>query len=166
MAHPSTARPTEKAALYAQLDKQLAALMESCPLPLPALSNCAALLWTALSDVSWCGFYLFKNDSLYLGPFQGKVACTVIPVGKGVCGTAAATRLVQVVPDVRAFPGHIACDSASRSEIVVPILRAERLLGVMDLDSPLPARFDAEDASGLTVLCARLADGAAWEGGL
>ena len=157
MAHPSTARPTEKAALYAQLDKQLAALMESCPLPLPVLSNCAALLWAALSDVSWCGFYLFKNDSLYLGPFQGKVACTVIPVGKGVCGTAAATRLVQVVPDVRAFPGHIACDSRSNSEIVTPVFdRAGALAAVLDVDSTQFDAFDGVDQAGLEAICGDL----------
>jgi GAF domain-containing protein len=105
-------------------------------------ANAAALLWHRLPDLNWAGFYLLRGDTLVLGPFQGKPACTRIAPGRGVCGAAAARRATLNVPDVRAFPGHIACDSASRSELVVPLLRDGRLLGVLDLDSPLPARFD------------------------
>ena len=106
---------SDKSALYRTMSLQLQSLTEGCRLPLPALSNCAALMWLSMPQINWCGFYLLKEDTLYLGPFQGKPACTVIPVGKGVCGTAAETRQVQLVPDVHLFPGHIACDSASRS---------------------------------------------------
>jgi L-methionine (R)-S-oxide reductase len=113
------------------------------------LANTSALLMQTLPDLNWAGFYLLKGSDLVLGPFQGKVACVRIPVGKGVCGTAAARRATVVVPDVHAFPGHIACDSASNSEIVIPLLCEGRLLGVLDLDSPKLNRFDADDAHGL-----------------
>ena len=106
---------TDKERLYATMTAQTESLGEGCRLPLCVLSNCAALMWLSMPDINWCGFYLLRDDTLYLGPFQGKPACTVIPVGKGVCGTAAATRQTQLVPDVHLFPGHIACDSASRS---------------------------------------------------
>lgn len=112
-------------------------------------ANLSALLFQSLSDLNWAGFYLWNGQQLVLGPFQGKVACVRIELGRGVCGTAAQQRRTQVVPDVHAFPGHIACDSASRSEIVVPLLQGDRLLGVLDLDSPIAARFDADDAAGL-----------------
>ena len=109
----------------------------------------AALLYQALPGLNWAGFYFMRDGGLVLGPFQGKVACIRIPVGKGVCGTAAAKRETIVVPDVEKFPGHIACDHASRSEIVVPLLKEGRLFGVLDLDSPNLARFDNEDEAGL-----------------
>ncbi|MFI4981401.1 MAG: GAF domain-containing protein, partial [Nevskiales bacterium] len=110
------------------------------------------LIWHALPNLNWAGFYLWSGKDLVLGPFQGKVACVRIELGKGVCGTAAAERKTQVVVDVHEFPGHIACDPDSRSEIVVPLYLGERLLGVLDLDSPNPGRFDAEDARGLEAL--------------
>ena len=122
------------------------------------MANAAALLWEYLPDLNWAGFYRLIDDELVLGPFQGKAACIRIPLGKGVCGTAATTRATQVVADVHAFPGHIACDAASRSELVVPIVRGDALLGVLDLDSPLPGRFDQEDAAGCEALAALLAE--------
>ena len=116
-------------------------------------ANFAALVWHALPDINWCGFYFFDGTELVVGPFQGKPACIRIALGKGVCGTAAATRETQVVKDVNAFAGHIACDSASRSEIVVPLVDGDRLIGVWDVDSPSIARFDDEDRSGMQYLC-------------
>ncbi|OAJ66060.1 GAF domain-containing protein [Gluconobacter cerinus] len=109
------------------------------------MANIAALLFEALPDINWAGFYLFKDNQLVLGPFQGRLACTRIPLGKGVCGTVAQQKTTLVVPDVHAFPGHIACDAASASEIVVPILHDGNLIGVLDIDSPVKNRFDAED---------------------
>ena len=109
------------------------------------MANIAALLFETLPDINWAGFYLFKDDQLVLGPFQGRLACTRIPLGKGVCGTVAQQKTTLVVPDVHAFPGHIACDAASASEIVVPILHDGNLIGVLDIDSPVKNRFDAED---------------------
>ena len=147
--------PTDKAELYALLSKQLSSLVEGCP-PVSALANAAALLWDALDDVNWAGFYLLKGDTLYLGPFQGKTACTMIPLGRGVCGTAAAQKQIQLVRDVHQFPGHIACDSASNSEIVLPLIKDGALLGVMDIDAPVFSRFDDDDAEGLNCLCAIL----------
>lgn len=157
---------SEKKSLYTLMRAQVDALCEGCTLPLPALSNCAALLWDTLEGINWAGFYLLKEDMLYLGPFQGKLACTMIPIGRGVCGTAAATRQIQLVPDVHQFPGHIACDSASNSEIVLPLLKDGRLLGVMDIDSPLLSRFDEDDAVGLSSLCDALLDAVDWSNGL
>ena len=118
-------------------------------------ANFAALVWQQVPAINWCGSYLLKPDGdLLVGPFQGKPACVRIAVGRGVCGTAAATRRTQVVADVNAFSGHIACDADSRSEIVVPLLRADgALLGVWDVDSPEPGRFDAEDGDGMEALC-------------
>jgi L-methionine (R)-S-oxide reductase len=115
-------------------------------------ANTAALIWDALPGLNWAGFYLYKSGELVLGPFQGKPACVRIAIGKGVCGTAAARRTTVVVEDVHAFPGHIACDSASNSEIVVPLLRGDELIGVLDLDSPLLARFGPTEARGLEAL--------------
>lgn len=109
------------------------------------MANIAALLFEALPDINWAGFYLFKDDQLVLGPFQGRLACTRIPLGNGVCGTVAHQKTTLVVPDVHAFPGHIACDAASASEIVVPILHDGNLIGVLDIDSPVKNRFDADD---------------------
>ena len=156
----------EKTAMYDLMAKQMESLAEGAPLPLPALSNCAALLWENLQNINWAGFYLLKGDTLYLGPFQGKVACTVIPVGRGVCGACAQSLQVQLVPDVHQFPGHIACDSASNSEIVLPMLVNGRLVGVMDIDSPLFSRFDEEDVQGLARLCQVLTKQINWEDGL
>ena len=164
--HDQIIYPDDSRARYGLLSRQLSALVESCPLPLPALSNCAALLWEALDTINWAGFYLLKGDTLYLGPFQGKVACTAIPIGRGVCGTAAASRTLQLVPDVHAFPGHIACDSASNAEIVIPLLDGDRLLGVMDIDSPVRGRFTQVDAEGLTALCRILTTQVSWKEGL
>jgi len=121
------------------------------------MANVAALIWQFLPDLNWAGFYRLVGDELVLGPFQGKAACIRIALGKGVCGTAAATRETQVVADVHAFPGHIACDAASASEVVVPIVHDGRLIGVLDLDSPVTGRFDQQDAAGLEALCAVLA---------
>ena len=150
--HTNITWPRDKQELYSLLKLQAVSLAEATPLPLPALANCAALLWEALSDINWAGFYLMHGDTLVLGPFQGKTACTLIPSGKGVCGTAAATRVLQLVPDVHQFPGHIACDSASNSEIVVPMIKDGVLLGVLDIDSPIFSRFDEQDAAGLQAI--------------
>ena len=115
-------------------------------------ANTAALIYDALPDLNWAGFYLYRSGELVLGPFQGKPACVRITMGKGVCGTAAAQRQTMLVEDVHAFPGHIACDSASNSELVIPLLRGNELLGVLDLDSPQHARFGSVDARGLETL--------------
>ncbi len=141
-----TERKTE---FYEELDKQLHALFEGESNALANLSNCAALLFHSMPDLNWLGFYLFFNNELVLGPFQGKPACVRISVGKGVCGTAAQKRETVVVDNVHEFPGHIACDSASNAEIVVPMVKNEQLVGVLDIDSPKFNRFDEEDARGL-----------------
>jgi GAF domain-containing protein len=140
---------TAKPQAYASLLAQARSLLEGERDAGANAANLAALLFHSLPDLNWAGFYWMKDGGLVLGPFQGKPACVRIALGRGVCGTAAAGRRTVVVPDVHAFPGHIACDSASASEIVVPVLRGGRLLGVLDLDSPRPARFDDEDARGL-----------------
>lgn len=146
-----------KADLYHDLLGALDALTADEPDAIANMANAAALVWQYLPDLNWAGFYRMVGGELVLGPFQGKAACIRIPLGKGVCGTAAATLETQLVEDVHAFPGHITCDAASRSELVVPIVHDGRLIGVLDLDSPEPARFDAEDAAGCEALCARLA---------
>ena len=161
---------------YGLVAKQIVSLAEVDAHWLPVLSNAAALLWDALDDINWAGFYLAdpstvvesdlepgagaepdvapsdhepRTPELRLGPFQGKVACVRIPFGRGVCGTAAATKTSQLVEDVHQFPGHIACDSASNSEVVVPIFKGEQVVGVLDIDSPSVARFTQEDLTGL-----------------
>ncbi|MBF4802971.1 MAG: GAF domain-containing protein [Lancefieldella parvula] len=153
---------------YGLLAKQIVSLAEVDAHWLPVLSNAAALLWDALDDINWAGFYLvdpvtvtgvepdvapsdheLRTPELRLGPFQGKVACVRIPFGRGVCGTAAATKTSQLVEDVHQFPGHIACDSASNSEAVVPIFKDDQVVGVLDIDSPNVARFTQEDLAGL-----------------
>ncbi len=134
---------------YVQLNQQLAALIGDERDFVANMANMAALLFHQLPDLNWAGFYLMKGGELVLGPFQGKPACIRIPLGRGVCGTAAATRETQVVADVHAFPGHIACDADSRSEIVVPLIRDGMIIGVLDLDSPKPGRFDEDDRAGL-----------------
>lgn len=163
--HQTNAWPADKSALYSLLAKQLSALVADCP-PVSALANAAALLWEALPDINWAGFYLLKGNTLHLGPFQGKTACVMIPVGRGVCGTAAAARELQLVPDVEQFPGHIACDSASRSEIVVPLICGDTLLGVLDIDAPIISRFDEEDATGLHACARILMEQIDWSAGL
>ena len=134
---------------YSLLGKQLTALAEDEPDFVPVLANAAALLWDSMDRLNWAGFYLMDQGSLLLGPFQGKVACVRIPLGKGVCGTAVQENRSLRVPDVHAFPGHIACDSASNSELVIPIRSGGRIVGVLDLDSPELDRFTKEDQAGL-----------------
>ncbi len=159
--HQEVQWPADRDELYELLEKQLISLIEGCP-PISALSNAAALLWEALDNINWAGFYLLKEEVLYLGPFQGKTACTSIPPGRGVCGTAAVERKIQLVKDVHQFPGHIACDSASNSEIVLPLIKDGVLLGVMDIDSPIFSRFDEKDAEGLNRLCQILTKNLDW----
>lgn len=163
--HQTITWPADKAELYPLLARQLSALVDGCP-PVSALANAAGLLWEALPDINWAGFYLLKGNMLHLGPFQGKTACVMIPVGRGVCGTAAAAREIQLVPDVELFPGHIACDSASRSEIVVPLVHDGMILGVLDIDAPIVSRFDAEDAAGLLEFARILTEQVEWSAGL
>jgi GAF domain-containing protein len=138
-----------KAAVYRELNLQLAAVFAGERSGLANTANMAALFFQGLPDLNWAGFYFLQGGELVLGPFQGKVACIRIALGRGVCGTAARTRVTVIVPDVAEFPGHIACDTASRSEIVVPLVYEGRLLGVLDLDSPSLARFDEADSLGL-----------------
>jgi L-methionine (R)-S-oxide reductase len=138
--------------LYSELSVQLDSLLSGEPDFIANLANTAAVIYHTLPSVNWAGFYLVRGSELVLGPFQGKPACARIPFGRGVCGTAAVRRKSIVVPDVHAFPGHIACDAASRSELVVPLIRDQSLIGVLDLDSPLPARFDAGDQAGCEAL--------------
>jgi L-methionine (R)-S-oxide reductase len=151
MSFSETAWPREKEALYPLLRERLGALLAGERDWIANLANAAALIWEAMPDLNWAGFYrMEENGGLVLGPFQGKPACVRISRGKGVCGTAAASRQPQLVPDVHAFPGHIPCDSASRSELVIPLFDSQgQVAGVLDLDSPLPGRFTREDLLGL-----------------
>lgn len=135
---------------YNTLNQQLAAMIHGVPHKIANLANAAALLYHTLDRLNWAGFYLMENGVLVLGPFQGKPACIEIPVGRGVCGTAAAEDRVQLVHDVHQFPGHIACDCASNSEIVIPIHGGGQITGVLDIDSPIPGRFTEADQAGLT----------------
>lgn len=134
---------------YKLMNSQLMSLSDGVGWDITILSNTAALLWDSLEDINWAGFYLVRGGRLELGPFQGKPACTVIEIGKGVCGTAVAQDRTQLVKNVHEFPGHIACDSASNSEIVVPMHAGGKIYGVLDIDSPILARFDEEDKAGL-----------------
>jgi L-methionine (R)-S-oxide reductase len=149
-----------KAADYLELARELESLLAGEHDLIANAANATSLIYHALPDLNWCGVYLLRGRELIVGPFQGKPACVHIPLGKGVCGTAAAERRTIVVPDVHAFPGHIACDTASRSEIVIPLFgqsartHGAYLLGVLDLDSPMPGRFDEEDRRGLEALAA------------
>ena len=145
---------TDKRAGYELLATQLHGLLTGEPDPIANAANTAALIFDALPEVSWAGFYFLRGGELIVGPFQGKPACVRITIGRGVCGTAAERRATLIVPDVNAFPGHIACDGASQSEVVVPLLAADRLVGVLDLDSARLARFDEADARGLEQLAA------------
>lgn len=145
----TTAENDGKRALYDDLSEQLAALFEGESDPVANAANTSALLFQHLPELNWAGFYMLRGEELVLGPFQGRPACVRIALGRGVCGAAAARAASVVVPDVHAFPGHIACDAASRSELVVPLLRDGVVLGVIDLDSPREGRFDAHDQAGL-----------------
>ncbi len=133
---------------YASLAQQLTGLLHGEPDPIANAANMSALINELMPDLNWAGFYFMRGGELVLGPFQGKVACVRIAVGRGVCGAAVERKTSMVVPDVHAFPGHIACDSASRSELVVPLIRNGTVLGVLDLDSPRPGRFDEDDREG------------------
>ena len=134
---------------YHLLHAQLESLTKDVPHKVANLANASALLWEALSDINWAGFYMLEGETLILGPFQGEPACIEIPVGRGVCGTAVAQNATQLVDDVHKFPGHIACDCASNSEIVVPLRRDDKVIGVLDIDSPVFARFSQADRDGL-----------------
>lgn len=137
---------------YNLMNRQLQALISDTFWDVSDLANASALIWESLENINWAGFYIMKNGELLLGPFQGKTACTVIAAGKGVCGTAVLEDAVQLVPDVHLFPGHIACDAASNSEIVIPIHRKGEIYGVLDIDSPIKGRFTEEDSEGLRML--------------
>ena len=158
--------PTAPEELYPLLKEQLQNLVAGVPYPIANLANASALLCQAMADINWVGFYLRRDGKLVLGPFQGKTACIEIPLGRGVCGTAAAKDETQLVVDVHAFPGHIACDSASNAEIVLPLIVHGTLVGVMDIDSPKLGRFTQEDAGGLAALCKVLEEQVDWEDGL
>ncbi len=153
MFHALPLNADRKPELYAGLAEQARGLLQGERNAIANAANFAALVYHALPSINWCGFYLHEGGELVVGPFQGLPACIRIPLGQGVCGTAAATRQTQVVPDVNAFDGHIACDSASRSEIVVPLIANGELFGVFDVDSPEPGRFDEEDRAGLERVC-------------
>lgn len=152
---PSPGQP--KPALYAELASAARALTADEPDAVANMANLAALLWQFVPQLNWAGFYRLQGDGLVLGPFIGKPACIRIALDQGVCGAAARTGETQLVADVHAFPGHIACDAASRSELVVPVQRGGAVIAVIDLDSPEPGRFDAEDAAGLEQLAAAIA---------
>ena len=147
----------DKPVMYRDLASALEGLTSGEPDPIANMANAAALIWETLPDLNWAGFYRNVGDELVLGPFQGRPACIRIPIGRGVCGAAASTQEPQCIDDVHAFPGHIACDAASASELVVPIVHEGSLLGVLDLDSPLKARFDAADVAGCLELARLLA---------
>ena len=151
-ADPNLSKPDR----YAELVQAAAALIDGETDAVANMANVAALMWDFLPDLNWAGFYRMVDGELVLGPFIGRPACIRIPLGKGVCGTAAQSRATQLVADVHDFPGHIACDAASRSELVVPVMRGEELCAVIDLDSPTPARFDSEDGAGIERLAALL----------
>lgn len=148
----------DKPEQYAQLLQQARGLLHGEPDRIANAANLSSLVFHALPDLNWVGFYFYDGIELVVGPFQGRPACVRIALGKGVCGVAAQTGETQRVEDVEAFPGHIPCDAASRSELVVPLFRGEQLIGVFDLDSPRPARFDAEDQAGLERIAALFVD--------
>lgn len=154
----ATIRADDKSELYAQLAEQARGLLHGERDRIANAANFAALVYHALPDINWAGFYFYDGDELVVGPFQGQPACVRIALGKGVCGTAATTRQTQVVRDVNAFDGHIACDSASRSEIVVPLFDGDQLIGVWDVDSPKLARFDDDDRAGMQALAGIFVD--------
>jgi L-methionine (R)-S-oxide reductase len=153
---------SDKATRYNQMNKQLHSLLEEETDWLANLANTASFLFHSLDDINWSGFYLMKKDELILGPFMGKPACVRIPIGKGVCGTAVAEEKTQLVFDVHQFPGHIACDAASRSEIVLPLRVEGKIIGVLDIDSPSVGRFDEVDKQYLQQLVTTLIDSCDW----
>ena len=152
---PDPAQPKDQ--IYRELVESAVALTHGEPDGLANMANLAALIWQYVPRLNWAGFYRAIGDELVLGPFIGKPACIRIPFGTGVCGAAAASRATQQVPDVHLFPGHIACDAQSRSELVVPVLRDGKVVAVIDLDSPEPERFDAADAAGIEALAGAIA---------
>jgi L-methionine (R)-S-oxide reductase len=160
--HLEMSSPRAKREAYATLHAQTVAVFAGERNWLANLAQFAAIVSNSLPDLNWAGFYMVDGGELVLGPFQGKVACVRIPFDRGVCGACARTRQIQIVPDVHAFEGHIACDIASRSELVLPIVRGTELLGVFDLDSPSPARFDDDDAGGLAGMLKILIDATDW----
>jgi len=156
MSFSSIAYPEDKAARYDLMISQIRALTDGIAHPIANLANTAALLWQGMPDINWCGFYLMDSSALMLGPFCGLPACIRIPLGRGVCGTAAQQDAIQRVYDVHDFPGHIACDSASNSEIVIPIHSGGRVIGVLDIDSPNIGRFDETDQAKLLEIVSHL----------
>jgi len=154
--------PAAKRASYELLAAQVRSLIEGERDMVANLAQFSALVWQSVPELNWAGFYLARGQELVVGPFQGNVACVRIPFGKGVCGACARTRSIQRVEDVHAFPGHIACDSASASELVLPVIAGDRLVAVFDLDSPRTARFDADDARGFEAAVQVLAAGTDW----
>ena len=148
---------------YSLLKEQMDALTGTQSRPIPNLANASALIWQMLGDINWAGFYLMERDTLYLGPFQGKPACIRIPLGQGVCGNAAQTDQILRVYDVHEFEGHIACDSASRSEIVLPVHSDGSVIAVLDIDSPLTGRFSQEDEDGLREIVKVLERNCIWK---
>jgi L-methionine (R)-S-oxide reductase len=150
------AHTLNKPALYDALARELNALLADEPDRIANAANAAAVIFHTLPDLNWAGFYFLRGGQLVLGPFQGRPACVRLALGKGVCGTAAADRRSVLVPDVEAFPGHVACDAASRSELVVPLIAGDTLIGVFDLDSPTRARFDEDDRAGCELLAREL----------
>ncbi len=150
----NTDLPTDKKEFYLLLESQARALCEGETDAVANAANLSALLFNSLPQVNWAGFYFLRGNTLVVGPFQGKPACVRIPLGRGVCGTAAAGRQTQRIADVNAFDGHIACDADSRSEIVVPLVHRGEVLGVLDIDAPVPNRFDADDQAGLEAIAA------------
>lgn len=163
MQEVSNLYPDDKKEFYTLLNSQLKALLDNEPDVIPGLANASALLMGALQNINWAGFYLMKRGELLLGPFQGKTACVHIAVGRGVCGSAVQKDEVQLIPDVHEFPGHIACDSASRSEIVIPLHHKGSITGVLDIDSPLTGRFDLTDKEGLMEFAAILEELLDWD---
>jgi GAF domain-containing protein len=155
--------PSDKKECYQLILSQLQALLLDETYVIPNLGNASALLKDALTNINWVGFYLLHKGELLLGPFQGKTACIHIPIGKGVCGTAVLKDETQLVTDVHLFPGHIACDSASRSEIVIPIHKNGQIVGVLDIDSPIVKRFDDVDREGLEKVIRILETGCNWD---
>ncbi len=155
MFHTPTIDSTDKASFYRDLAAQMSSIFDGEKDHIANAANCSALLFDQMPDLNWAGFYFLSSpDELVVGPFQGKPACVRIKMGKGVCGSAALRKASILVEDVDAFPGHIACDSASRSELVVPLIKGDAVLGVIDLDSPRPARFDAADQAGIEAIAA------------
>lgn len=148
---------------YDNLNNYLKGLLNGENNWLSSISNASALIYMLMYDINWAGFYLYKDNELILGPFQGNIACIRIPIGRGVCGIAAKTKEIQIVDDVTLFPGHIACDPVSQSEIVIPILKNNKLIGVLDIDSPIKNRFSHKDAEGLKKFVQILNDNINWD---